>query len=488
MNPSAVLIGLPLAAAPIVYLLGRVTVKLKRPASAARWTAIAIIAALWVMVAIVARDADSAAALSLGEVAFQIDPISLLIIVTALTLVTPSLIYSLSYISGAAGEEKYYAAVIVMTGSMIGLVSTGDLFNLWVWFELLTISSYLLVMFHGERSLEAGVKYIVQSAIGSAFVLLGIALVLMQTGTLNLAEIQGLATANTALLAAGALLVVGFGVKIALVPMHTWLPDAHSQAPSTISALLSGIVIEVALIALLRALAALSGVTATWGTLLMAFGALNMLGGNLLALRQTQVKRLLAYSSISQVGYLLLGLGITMSSGEAAGAQGAFFHLFAHALGKGLAFLAAGAFMTALGTHSLNRDDLAGASRRYPLLSLAFTLSLLSLAGLPPLAGFMSKWQIFVAGFATQDSASQWLVVFAALNSLLSLGYYMPLINRLYREEMTPQVANGQAVPVTMLAPVLVLALLIVVLGVAPHVAAPLTEPAGQALSAAFGG
>ncbi|MER3514804.1 MAG: hypothetical protein C4310_10825, partial [Chloroflexota bacterium] len=142
---------------------------------------------------------------------------------------------------------------------------------------------------------------------------------------------------------AGALLIMGFGVKAALVPLHTWLPDAHAQAPSGISAMLSGIVIEAGLIASLRALSALAALALWWGVLLLAFGALNMLVGNLMALRQTQVKRLLAYSSVAQVGYMLLGLGITIYAGEAAGAEGGLFHLLNHGLMKGLAFLAAGA-------------------------------------------------------------------------------------------------------------------------------------------------
>ena len=203
--------------------------------------------------------------------------------------------------------------LVALVGVMIGLGCATDLFNLWVWFEAMAISSYLLVAFYRDQpaSLEAGVKYLVQSAVGSVLVLLGIALVLALTGTTNLAEIRVAAgrVEGLPLLAAGALFMIGFGVKAALVPMHTWLPDAHSQAPSGISAMLSGVVIEAGLIALLRAVASLSGVTLSWGVLLMAFGALNMLAGNLLALRQKQVKRMLAFSSLSHMGYMLLGSG-----------------------------------------------------------------------------------------------------------------------------------------------------------------------------------
>ncbi len=168
---------------------------------------------------------------------------------------------------------------------------------------------------------------------------------LPRSGELTLSAIRASAPATSASLAAGALLTVGFGVKVAIVPLHTWLPDAHGEAPSGISALLSGVVIEAGLVALLRTLMALAGIASSWGTLLMAFGAVNMLAGNLLALRQTQVKRLLAFSSVSHIGYMLLGLGIAFYTGEAAGAQGGFFHLITHGMMKGLAFLAAGALL-----------------------------------------------------------------------------------------------------------------------------------------------
>ncbi len=185
-----------------------------------------------------------------------------------------------------------------------------------------------------------------------------------------------------------------------MCPWHTWLPDAHGEAPSGIQRLLSGVVIEAGLVALLRTLMALAGIASSWGTL--SIRAVNMLAGNLLALRQTQVKRLLAFSSVSHMGYMLLGLGIAFYTGEAAGAQGGFFHLITHGMMKGLGPLAAGALLYAIApvlqvgedAHGLTVADLAGAAHRYRLAALALSLALLGLAGLPPLAGFMSKWQI----------------------------------------------------------------------------------------------
>jgi len=493
MDTMLLLIGLPLIASPCVYLVGRINAR--RPA-VARWFGLAAMAAAWVVFAQAAQtfSLSGDTEFYIGMVGLRLDGISLLLAGVALALTTVVMIYSGPYMAGEAGEEKYYALLIIMAGAMIGLACAADLFNLWVWFETMAVSSYLLVAFYREQpaSLEAGVKYLVQSAAGSVLVVTGIALVLAQTGTLNLNDIRA-AESSPGLLAAGALFMIGFGVKIALVPLHTWLPDAHSQAPSGISAMLSGVVIEAGLIALLRALGPLAGVTMSWGVLLMGFGAVNMLAGNLLALRQKQVKRLLAFSSLSHVGYMLLGLGIAVYSGQPEGAQGGFFHLLNHGLMKGLAFLAAGALLYALhlarGSHAaLNVADLRGAARRYPLAAATLSIAVLGLGGLPPLAGFMSKWQIFVAGFETQNGLITALVVFAALNSVLSLAYYAPLVNTLYRQSPSESIERGHRMPLVMSLPLAALALAVVAIGLWPALASWLTQPAGAALVALFRG
>lgn len=253
--------------------------------------------------------------------------------------------------------------------------------------------------------------------------------------------------------------------------------------------MLSGVVIEAGLIALLRVLITLVGASLSWGVLLMGFGAINMLAGNLLALRQKQVKRLLAFSSLSHVGYMLVGIGIALYSGQAGGAQGGMFHLLTHGLMKGLAFLAAGALL--YGLHLTNEQhvpltiaDLRGASRRYPLAALSLSIALLGLGGLPPLAGFMSKWQIFVAGFETQNSLMIALVVFAAINSVLSLTYYMPLVNAMYRKDPSSTVLHGNPLALSMQIPLIILALATVVIGICPMLVTWLSEPAGAAVVA----
>ena len=217
-----------------------------------------------------------------------------------------------------------------------------------------------------------------------------------------------------------------------------------------------------------------------------------MVVGNLMALRQTQIKRLLAYSSLAHIGYMLIGLGVALYIGNPNGAQGSFFHLFNHTIMKGLAFLAAGALLYALhltkNSHApLTKDDLAGASTRYPLIALAFSLAVFALGGMPPLAGFMSKWQIFVSGFQTENFWIDALVIFAAVNSVISLVYYAPLVNALYRMEPSARVREGSPVPLTMRIPLVVLTLAIVAIGLWPRLMSWLTVPAGEALLKVFG-
>lgn len=489
-NVLAALIWLPLLATPPVYLAGRL--RRGKWIWSSRWLALMALLATWLpfIMAVQAYRADGPLSLVVGTIMLRLDGLTLLLTAVILTLATLITLYSAPYMAGEPGEEKYYAMLLALTGVMIGLGCAADLFNLWLWFEATAVTSYLLVAFYREQpaSLEAGVKYLVQSAAGSILVLFGVALVLAQTGTLDLVEIRAIVEGGSPegvpLMAAAALFVTGFGVKMAVVPMHTWLADAHAQAPSGISAILSGVVIEAGLVALLRASTAVITVTTTWGVLLMVLGGVNMLAGNLLALRQQRIKRLLAFSSLAHMGYMLLGLGIAAYAGEAAGAQGGFFHLINHGLMKGLAFLAAGALLyglhTAVGNRPLLVSDLAGTARRYPLVALALSLALLGLAGLPPLAGFASKWQILAAGMAAHTVLLTGLVGFAALNSVLSLAYYLPVVNVLYRRQQSAAIVAGRPLPTAMLLPLIVLAVAVVVLGLWPGLVNWLTEAAGS--------
>ena len=500
-----------IVSAPFVYVIGRIDILTGGRRGLSRWLGLLCLAVGWVAFGraaaafydAVGGDLVIRTTWTLGAITLRFDGLSLLLAALTLTLTTLIALFSGPYLGRSEGFEKHYALLLLLCGAIVGLGSAGDFFNLWLWFEVMAFASYPLIVFYtrDRLALEAGVKYLVQSSAGTAFILLGIALVLLSAGTLDILGVRAalaVAPVNPALwLTAGALFVIGFGIKVALVPLHTWLPDAHAQAPSGISAILSGVVIEAGLIALLRALSGLAGAAVSWGALLIGFGLFNIILGNLMALRQRQVKRLLAFSSIGHVGYMLLGLGVALYTGTAAGAQAGFFHLLSHGLMKGLAFLAIGALMFGL-QHSLGQagdagshrpltvDDLAGAARRYPLVALVFSLAVLGLGGLPPLVGFMSKWQVLVAGAQTRDTFILVVLLIAALNSVLSLGYYAPLVNRLYRREPGALVAAGRPIPAAMLAPLVVLAVAIVLLGVLPMVAGRLTIPAAADLLAIF--
>lgn len=483
------LIALPLVAAPLIYLIGRLVYRSgKAKNNPAGWLALIVLlltAGLWVLLYL--RKKTETLVLITGQVTMAGDAVFLLMSITAIALGLMVVLFSIFYMRAEPGEEKFYALLSANIGSIIGLSATTDLFNLWVWFEAMAVTTYLLVAFYKDLpgSLESGIKYLVQSAAGSALILIGIALVVAETGTLELNLMaEMLREPNALLLAAGGLFLVGFGVKAALVPMHTWLPDAHSQAPSGISMMLSGIVIEAGLIAMLRVLGVFLQVTNLFGPLLLGFAALNMLVGNLMALRQTEVKRMLAYSSVAQVGYILLGFGTAFTLGVSDGSISAFFHLMNHALMKGLAFMAAGVLIYTLflrnGSHAtLKVTDLNGAARKYPLAALAFSIAVLALGGLPPLSGFMSKTAVFLTTFYTLNPWMIALVIFAALNAVLSLGYYAPLVNRMYRLEASEAVKNGAPMPWLMALPLILMALLIVVMGFYPMLLSDLFIPAG---------
>jgi formate hydrogenlyase subunit 3/multisubunit Na+/H+ antiporter MnhD subunit len=283
------------------------------------------------------------------------------------------------------------------------------------------------------------------------------------------------------------LIIVGFGVKAAMVPLHTWLPDAHSAAPSGISAMLSGVIIEAGLIAMIKALAVLPGINS--GVVLIIFGIVSMFVGNFMAIVQRDLKRMLAYSSIAQMGYILLGVGLAfayLSSGGDYGFRGGFLHILNHAVMKGGAFLCAGAILHSIGTRDL--EEMRGIGRKLPLLGVAFAFFGLALAGVPPLNGFISKFFICRAGV----DAGGWGIVAMVLlivNSLLSLCYYLPAINKiLFSRDVSEKAREAKGVPVSMAIPIIIMVILTVVLGVYPALGLKIVDPVVSFMMASLGG
>ena len=257
------LLVFPMVSSAIIYLVGRTfsrSLKNKNKTNPARWLTLIALLGTSVFLFFVIKHVYTTGQShyqNFGEIWFRFDGVSMLLSSLVLFLGILVTIYSFPYIRNEVSEEKFYALLIIMVAAIIGLGCALDLFNLWVWFEVMTISSIVLVAYYKDQasSLEAGVKYLVQSATGSVMVLLGIGLIFLESGQLNIELLRLSVTEPSPLLTiGGALITIGFGVKIAMVPLHTWLPDAHSQAPSGISAMLSGIVIESGLIALMRTL------------------------------------------------------------------------------------------------------------------------------------------------------------------------------------------------------------------------------------------
>ncbi|MFZ3079100.1 MAG: complex I subunit 5 family protein, partial [Bellilinea sp.] len=232
-------LGLPVVASPVIYLIGRIATRKYPKVDLARWLALLTLLVDGYFLFIVGTEfiqTRHELLIAVGAISLRLDGIALLLAVAVLALGTLVTLFSGPAIARDSGRETYFALLTAMIGTIIGLGAADDLFNLWVWFEAMALCSYVLVAFYRNEAaaLEAGVKYLVQSALGTVLVLLAIGLVFANTGSLDLDEIRIAAQPSGLMLAAGALFIIGFGVKAALVPLHTWLPDAHSQAPSGI--------------------------------------------------------------------------------------------------------------------------------------------------------------------------------------------------------------------------------------------------------------
>ncbi|TFG10682.1 NADH-quinone oxidoreductase subunit M [Candidatus Thorarchaeota archaeon] len=387
-------------------------------------------------------------------------------------------IFSIQYMRSESGSSLYYALLIGMIGGMVGVVTAADLFTLFVFWEMMCLTSYLLVAFKNEEPepVEAGIKYLLMSSAGSATLLFGISLLYGMTGTLNfggLATALGHATPGPWLYIALLFIFTGFGVKAAIVPLHTWLPDAHSAAPSPISAMLSGIVIETGLLAMVRVLfTALISLQTYWSMVFAVLAVITMTLGNMTALVQDDLKRMLAYSSIGHIGYMLAGL----AAGTVVGLTGTILHILNHALMKGTAFLCAGAIIYRLGSRNL--ADMSGLARRMPKIAVAFSIAIFALIGLPGLNGFVSKLTLFVS---VADVNLAWVGIAIILNSAISAGYYLRIVRVMIETESEPS-ENLREAPVSMWFPIWILAILIITFGIWPDLVFNIAERAALAI------
>lgn len=387
----------------------------------------------------------------------RVDALSWTLSALAALLWLLAAVYSLGYLHGGARGRRFWVFLLVTLGGAQGAFLAGDVFTLFLCFEVMSLSAYFLVV-HDDTpaARRAGTKYLYLSVCGGLALFVAVLLTYTGSGTLQLTRLNHLGPgAQTALYC----YLAAFGLKAGLVPFHVWLPDAHPVAPSPASALLSGIMIKAGAYGLFRVVFWLYGpdaVRALGGqVVLFGMAVASMTLGSVAAVLQQEVKRRLAYSSIAQMGYVALGLGLLSPAGLAA----AVYHTYAHAGMKSLLFLAGGVM---LWTGERRRvSDWRGAGRAAPLAAACFTLGALGMVGIPPLTGFVGKWELGVAATA---AGRLWPVALLVASGLANAAYYLPLVNLAYfandghaHGEPAQEAAR---IPTTMALPLVLLALI----------------------------
>lgn len=389
----------------------------------------------------------------------------IMLVVSVITLLV--YFYRLSDPTAPQGQAGswYDALLMLLVASIFGITQCNDLFNLFVFIEICTLSACALVAAgKGGKASIAAFKYLMLCNVASGFVMFAIGLLYFITGYLSFAyvhdtlQIVWQSYPHVVYLSA-TLFIVGMGLKSALFPLHVWLPDAHSSAPTTSSALLSGIAVKAYLVGLFKVFYLVFGrellQALGMSNLLLILGVAGVIGASLFALVQKEVKRMLAYSTVAQLGYIFIGLGLNNNLGVAA----AIFQIISHACMKSAMFVIAGHFAQD-GKEKIS--DYAGVGKKEPVLFAAFTVCALSMIGLPIFSGFITKWVLFKAAL---DAKHVGILLFIVMSGLLNAGYFLPLLwNGWFGGQpgyAKPQVKFSQALPIVM-------ALVVLWLGIAP--------------------
>jgi multicomponent Na+:H+ antiporter subunit D len=408
-----------------------------------------------------------------------VDPLSAFMCLIISLISFLAVIYSRKYTEKELPGGRitsYYALLLLLVGGLLGAVVTGDLFNLFVLTEIFSIAAYALVAITGKkRSFIASYRYLILAAIGTSLILLATGYLYVITGTLNMADLSTRLPAfydSWVVFGALAFFLVGFGIKTALFPLHTWLPDAYSNAPAPVVVIFSALVSKVGAYSIIRVLFTIFQIefvtelipvvpALTW------VAAVTILIGSLFAISQTDLIRMLAYSSVAHIGYVMLGVGLAVEMGT----RGGILHIFTHALATGCLFFCAGAVLYKTGIRRI--DDLRGLAGRMPLIAAAFTLAAASKVGIPPTAGFASKFYLFLGSVET----GQWIfVIVIFLGSLMSAVFYLRVINLLYFGRDKGKVQRDEP-PFSMLIPIMLLALGCAAFGIFVGVLLLLVEP-----------
>ena len=394
-------------------------------------------------------------------ISLQVDALSLFFALIVTVAVFISGIYSFTYMKHDDSQVNFYTLFLMLSGSVLGLVLSGDLFNIFVMIEIMTFTAVALTAFRNnyEGALEGAFKYLIVGALGSTSVLVGIALMYSQLHTLNLAQIAAMLprTMNPVTVAAFGFLFVGFGTKAFLFPFQPLAADAHAVAPASISLMISGVLTKCGVYGIIRLCYALyQNMDQPFVQYLVtAVGAVSMFICVTMAFNQHNFKRLLAFHSISQVGYVITVVGLGSILGLSAG----LYHAMNHTIFKGLLFLTAGAVQHATGT--LDLDELGGLSKKMPKTTVLFLIGAASISGLPPFNGFASKWMIYQAAFerAADGNVFFLLVAVAALiTSVLTLASFIKVAQSAFFGQLpenlkdVKEVSNGMCIPMWIMA------------------------------------
>jgi multicomponent Na+:H+ antiporter subunit D len=450
----ALQVVVPLLAAPLTVLLRRRVLAFS-VALAACWAAFACALVLW------SRVMDGGTiSYAIGNwpppwgIEYRLDALGAFVLVLVSGLAAVVLPYARASIEAEVPHQQhylFYTMFLLCLAGLLGITITGDAFNIFVFLEVSSLSTYVLIALgRDRRALVASYQYLIMGTIGATFIVIGVGLLYLMTGTLNLADmgrriasVQG----TRPVLAALAFLTVGISLKLAMFPLHQWLPNAYALAPSAVSAFLAGTATKVAVYVLLRFYYGVFGFSQVFDRLPMEEAMLvlalsGMFVASTIAIFQTDLKRLFAYSSVGQIGYIVLGL----SFGSATGLTATMVHLVNHGVTKGAIFLLLGCMALVTGGTSLKRAH--GLGRRMPLVSFGIVLCGLSLVGVPGTAGFISKWYLLLAAL---EQGQWWLVALILLSSLLAVAYVWRFVEVAYfREPPEAAEATPRSVPLSM--------------------------------------
>ena len=418
----------------------------------------------------------------------------ILVIVNFISFLTA--VYSLEYVSQNISDKKkgyYYTLFLLMIAGMSGICLTGDIFNLYILFEVANLSSYALVSITGEaKAIRAAIKYLLISALASIFIFFGIGLLYSATGTLNMSyasnQIQKVLLSGPEtflyayrylIFAALGLFTFGFAIKSALVPVYGWLPDAHAEAPAPISAILSGLLVKVAGIFLFirfyfsvfRVQDGLYG--GVFPAFILYIGAVTAISGSVFAIAQKKLKRMLAFSTISQMGYILIGISFFSRDGL----TGAILHLFNHSVMKSALFLSAGAIFYK--TKFTQIDELKGLGFKMPITCACFAIVSLGMVGIPPTSGFFSKW---ILGIAAVRAGFLPVSAIFILGGLLNAVYYFRVVGNMYffnRDSLAvPEPdTDRQELPKSIYIPIVILAFAVLFFGLGSDILLKIIRP-----------